>query len=462
MNPTQTVQKNENPLGYAPIKKLLIQFAIPSIVGNLVNALYNIVDQIFIGQGVGVLGNAATNVAFPITSISMALSLMIGIGAASVFNLELGKGKKEKAKQTAGTAFGVLVITGLVLCVLIRSFLKPLMMAFGAQGQILDYSMTYAGITSLGLPFLFFSTGGNPLVRSDGSARYSMLAVITGAALNVILDPIFIFVFHLGVAGAAWATVISQMVSAVLFVIYLPRFKTVHLKIKDFIPKIKILKEIVILGLSPLITQLSLAVMQIVLNNLLRTYGANSIYGSDIPLAVAGIVSKINMIFISIVLGISQGAQPITGYNYGAGNYSRVRAVFKQACKWGIAVSVAAFLIFELFPRQIISIFGSGNDLYYQFATSYLRIFLFCTFLNGLQSVMNLFFSAIGKGVKGGIISLLRQIIFLVPLLLLFSYAGGIEGIKFAGPVADTLAFAITLIMVYFEFKGLSRLEEKS
>lgn len=321
--------KELNPLGYKPIGKLLKSLAIPAIIANLVNALYNVVDQIFIGQGIGYLGNAATNIAFPITTMCLAIGFTLGIGGASNFNLELGKGYPEKSKHTAGTAASTLIIIGIILCITVRIFLEPLMISFGATDKILEYSVEYTGITSYGIPFLLFSIGVNPLIRADGNAKYSMIAIVTGAILNTILDPLFMFVYNWGIAGAAWATVISQIVSATLLFIYFPRFKSVKFSLNDFIPQLHYLKRIISLGFASFIYQFSNMIVLVTTNNLLKIYGKNSIYGSDIPIAVFGIVMKINVIFIAIVLGLVQGAQPIFGFNYGAKNYHRVRETMR-------------------------------------------------------------------------------------------------------------------------------------
>lgn len=458
MSESETIK---NPMGYKPIPKLLFSLAVPAIIANVVNALYNIVDQIFIGQGVGYLGNAATNIAFPITTICMAIGLMVGLGAASSFNLELGRKNTEKAKHVAGTASGLLLISGVFLCILIRIFLEPMMHAFGATDQILHYAMEYTGITSFGIPFLLFSTGINPLVRADGSSTYSMVAIISGALLNTILDPLFIFGFGMGIAGAAWATVISQILSALLLLLYFPRFKSIKLKLKDFIPQFHAIKTIVTLGFSSFIFQFSTMIIQITTNNLLNIYGMTSIYGSEIPIAVAGIAAKINVIFTSIILGIVQGSQPICGFNYGAKNYERVKETVHVLMKATFIVSLIAFACFELFPSQIISLFGSGNDLYFAFATKYMRIFLFFTFANGIQIACTTFFPAIGKAVKGAFLSLTKQIIFLLPLLLLLPQVIGIEGLIFAAPIADCIAFIIAICLLIKELRKMPKNEMK-
>ena len=458
----QIEQNIKNPMGFKPIHKLLLSLAIPAIIANVVNALYNIVDQIYIGQGVGYLGNAATNIAFPITTICMAIGLMVGLGAASNFNLELGRKNPDKAKHVAASAASLLLICGIILCLVIRIYLKPMMLAFGATDQILNYAMEYTGVTSFGIPFLLFSTGINPLVRADGSSAYSMIAIVIGAILNIILDPIFIFNFGMGMAGAAWATVISQIVSAILLLIYFPKFKTVKFSLKDFIPKVSAIKVIVVLGFSSFIFQFSTMIIQIVTNNLLNTYGGTSVYGSEIPIAVAGIVSKINVIFTSVVLGVVQGSQPICGYNYGAGNFKRVRKTVKLLMLITFSISICAFIAFECFPTQIISLFGSGNDLYFEFAAKYMRIFLFFTFINGIQIACTTFFPAIGKAVKGAILSLTKQIIFLLPLLIILPSLIGIDGLIYAAPISDFIAFIVAIVLLIAEFKIMPKeLKEK-
>lgn len=439
----------ENPMGTQPIKKLLMQLAIPAMIANVVNALYNIVDQIFIGQGVGYLGNAATNIAFPITTICLALGLMTGVGAASNFNLELGRKEVEKARKIAGTAVVQLIVMGIAVCVLVQIFLAPLMQLFGATYQIFDYAMEYSRITAYGIPFFLFSTGFNPLVRSDGRATFSMMAIIAGAVLNTVLDPIFIFVFQMGIAGAAWATVISQMVSALLLFAYIPKFRSVKFQWEDFIPHMKQVEAIAALGLTSFIFQISALIVQIVSNNLLKTYGAMSIYGSEIPIAVGGIVSKVFVIFIALIIGMTQGVQPIVGYNYGAKYYERVRQTIFLALKIGFGLSFVTWAVFEIFPLQIIQLFGNGNDLYFEFGIRYMRYFMLFTLINGITILITTFFPAIGKAKTGAFLSLARQLLILLPVMLLMTYIFGVEGMMFATPVSDV----ISLVLCLFFFK---------
>ena len=446
-----------NPLSYKPVGNLLKSLAIPAIIANLVNALYNVVDQIFIGQGIGYLGNAATNIAFPITTMCLAIGLTLGIGGASNFNLELGKGYPEKSKHTAGTAASTLIIIGIILCITVRFFLEPLMIGFGATDKILEYSMEYTGITSYGIPFLLFSIGVNPLVRADGNAKYSMIAIVTGAILNTILDPLFMFMYNWGIAGAAWATVISQIISALLLLIYFPRFKSVKFSLNDFIPQLHYLKRIVSLGFASFIYQFSNMIILVTTNNLLKIYGKNSIYGSDIPIAVFGIVMKINVIFIAIVLGLVQGAQPIFGFNYGAKNYHRVRETMRLLLKVTVSIATILFIIFQVFPKQIISLFGEGDKLYFEFAIKYMRIFLLFISLNSIQISIATFFPSIGKAIKGAIVSLTKQIIVLFPLLLTLPKFFGVEGVIYATPLTDLIAFTVAIIFLINEFKHMPK-----
>ncbi|WP_338953940.1 MATE family efflux transporter [Fusobacterium nucleatum] len=449
--------KELNPLGYKSVGKLLKSLAIPAIIANLVNALYNVVDQIFIGQGIGYLGNAATNIAFPIITMCLAIGLTLGIGGASNFNLELGKGYPEKSKHTAGTAASTLIIIGIILCISVRIFLEPLMKSFGATDKILEYSMEYTGITSYGIPFLLFSIGVNPLVRADGNAKYSMIAIVIGAILNTILDPLFMFVYNWGIAGAAWATVISQIISASLLLMYFPRFKSVKFSLNDFIPQLHYLKRIISLGFASFIYQFSNMIVLVTTNNLLKIYGKNSIYGSDIPIAVFGIVMKINVIFIAIVLGLVQGAQPIFGFNYGAKNYHRVRETMRLLLKVTFSIATILFIIFQVFPKQIISLFGEGDKLYFEFAIKYTRIFLAFISLNSIQISIATFFPSIGKAIKGATVSLTKQLIVLFPLLLILPRFFGVEGVIYATPLTDLVAFTVAIIFLINEFKHMPK-----
>lgn len=447
------MKPSENPLGSEPVSSLLRRFAIPSVIAMLVSALYNMVDQLFIGHSIGVLGNAATNVAFPLSMVCTSIGLLCGIGGAANFNLCMGRKDPEHAKSYVGNAISMLAILGVILCVAVQLFLRPMMLLFGATPDVIDYACTYTRITSIGFPFLIITIGGSNLIRADGSPKFSMLCNLVGAIVNTILDPLFIFVFHMGMAGAALATITGQILSFALVVFYLRGFKTLPLSLSDLKPNMACWARIAALGATPAFNQVAMMVVQIVMNNTLTHYGSNSVYGSDIPLACAGIISKVNMLFFSFVIGISQGLQPIVSFNFGAQKYDRVKDAYKKAVFAATAISIVAFLCFQFFPRQIIGIFGSGSEEYLHFAERYFRIFLFFTFLNGIQPVSSNFFTSIGAPKKGIFLSLTRQIIFLLPLLLIFPYLFGIDGVMYTAPIADLAAASVSIVMVVREFK---------
>ena len=458
---TQTISQTEqgNPLGYEKLPVLLKSYAIPSIIAMLVSSLYNIVDQIFIGQGVGYLGNAATNVSYPLTTICLAIALLIGIGSASCFSLELGAGREEQAARTVGNAVSMMVFMGILYVVAVEWFLTPLLTVFGATQEIMPYAESYTRITAAGMPLLILTNGLSNLARADGSPKYSMICMVVGAVINTILDPIFIFVLHQGVAGAAIATVVGQLVSCLMALYYLKKFRHVKLERRHFIPGFRVYGRIASLGMNGSLNQLALTFVQIVLNNSLTYYGARSVYGSEIPLASCGIVMKTNAILLAVIIGIAQGAQPIIGFNYGAKQYERVRGIYRLALTWNLTVSGIGFLLFQLFPRQIISVFGTGEPLYFEFAIRFLRIFLFMVTINGVQLQSSNFFAAIGKPVKGVILSLTRQVFFLVPLLLVLPFLFGIDGIMFAGPAADLAAFLVTMLLIRQEMRHMKELQ---
>ena len=439
-------QKKVNPLATESEGKLIAKFAIPAIISMLVSSLYNIVDQIFIGQGVGLLGNAATNIAFPVSIICTATALLLGIGSASNFNLCSGAGDHEKASRIAGTGLSMLVICGVIIAAVVLVFLDPLLHLFGVTTKILPYAQDYTGITAFGLPFYILSVGGNHVVRADRSPTYSMVCIMIGAIINTILDPLFIFGFGWGIKGAAWATVIGQVASGVLVIVYFCKFRKMYLSGEMLKPKLSYLGAIISLGLASCINQIAMAIVQIVLNNILRYYGANSVYGSDIPIACVGVISKVNQVFMAICIGISQGSQPIWGFNYGAKKYDRVRQAYRYSVTACTVIATIFFFCFQIFPHQIVGIFGTGSELYFQFAERYLKIFMFMTFANGIQPVSSGFFTSIGMAKLGIVMSLTRQVIFLLPLIIIFPLFMGIDGVMYAGPIADAAAFALAIV----------------
>lgn len=450
-------------LGNAPVTALMIKFAVPSIIAMLVGALYNIVDQLFIGNEVGPLGNAATNIAFPLSTSCLSLALLFGIGGASCFNLSMGRGEREKAPYFVGNAAVMMGICGVVLMVVTKLFLTPLLNLFGSPADVLPLAQEYVGITAWGFPFMIITSGGGHIIRADGSPRMTMVCNLLGAVINTILDAVFVLGFKWGMSGAAYATIIGQIVSGTVAIICIARYKTVHLGLKHLRPRWQFCKKIIAIGMASFFNQLAMMVVQIVMNNLLKTYGALSAYGESIPIAVSGIVTKINQITLSIVIGLGQGAQPIISFNYGARKYDRVRKAFKAAISVGAAVAVAAFILFQLFPREIISIFGDGTEnyteSYFEFGVKSFRIYLFFTWLNCLQPIASTFFTSIGKSFKGAFLSLTRQILFLLPPMIVLPMFIGIDGILWSGPIADFLSGVTAIILSAVEFRIIKKQE---
>lgn len=451
---------DSNPLYYEKIYKLLFKFGTPSIISMLVGALYNIVDQIFIGQGVGINGNAATNVAFPLTTICVSISLFLGLGGASSYSLLLGRGEREKATTIIGNTISLAFIFSLVLTIIVKVFVKKIMYMFGSTEEVLSYAVKYSSITSTGfLPFIFSSMMSH-IIRADGSPRYSMMSVLSGAIANTILDPIFIFYFKMGIAGAALATIIGQFISFALTFKYIFKMKNITLNKESFLLKINNVIKIFTLGLSGGFNQLAMMAVQITMNNVLSYYGNQSIYGGNIPLAVSGIIIKINMIIMAFIIGTGQGSQPIIGFNYGARNYKRVIDTYKLSVFITTMMAIIASILFQLFPRQIVSMFGDGSELYFSFAEEYMRIYMLFMVVNGVQPVTGSFFTSIGKAFKGAFIAMTRQIIFLLPLIIILPKIFGIDGVMYAGPIADAMALIVTILFIRREIKNIKKLEE--
>ncbi|MDE5937232.1 MAG: MATE family efflux transporter [Ruminococcus sp.] len=446
-------EKEQNPLGYAPVSKLMVKFAIPSIIGMLVSALYNIVDQLFIGQGVGTNGNAATNIAFPFSTACIAAALLLGIGGASCFNLTMGRGDTKRAAYFAGNIFTMLIFSGIIISIVTFAFLTPLLKLFGSPDDVLPYAKDYVFVSAFGFPFLILTTGGGHIIRADGSPQITMACNLAGAVINTILDAIFVLGFDWGMKGAAAATVIGQIVSAVMVLVYIKKFKTVTLAKEHFIPKWATVSRICSIGMASCFNQLAIAIVQIVLNNSLKHYGSLSEYGESEPLACAGIIMKVNMIVFSVVIGLAQGTQPIESYNYGAKKYDRVKKAYNLALITGGVISVVSFIMFQIFPKHILSIFGTGTETYFRFGVRFFRIFLFFTWINCIQPISSTFFTSIGKPIKGVFLSLTRQILFFIPVLIILPMFFGIDGIIYTGPVADLLAAVVAVAMTLYEFK---------
>lgn len=451
---------DSNPLYYEKIYKLLFKFGTPSIISMLVGALYNIVDQIFIGQGVGINGNAATNVSFPLTTICVSISLFLGLGGASSYSLLLGRGEREKATTIIGNTISLAFIFSIILTIIVKVFVKKIMYMFGSTEEVLSYAIKYSSITSTGfLPFIFSSMMSH-IIIADGSPRYSMMSVLSGAIANTILDPIFIFYFKMGIAGAALATIIGQFISFALTFKYIFKMKNITLNKESFLLKINNVIKIFTLGLSGGFNQLAMMAVQITMNNVLSYYGNQSIYGGNIPLAVSGIIIKINMIIMAFIIGTGQGSQPIIGFNYGARNYKRVIDTYKLSVFITTMMAIIASILFQLFPRQIVSMFGDGSELYFSFAEEYMRIYMLFMVVNGVQPVTGSFFTSIGKAFKGAFIAMTRQIIFLLPLIIILPKIFGIDGVMYAGPIADAMALIVTILFIRREIKNIKKLEE--
>lgn len=451
------VPQTQSPFATEPIGRLIVKFAVPSVIALLVNSLYNIVDQIFIGWGVGYLGNGATNIVFPITIIALALSMMIGNGGAAYLSLKMGEGEMETAKKGVGNAVTLVTIVSILLAVIFLVWIDPILTLFGATDVLRPFALEYGFIIGAGLPFMMISAAINSMIRADGSPKYAMLSMVIGAIINVILDPVFIFVFQMGVKGAAIATIIGQVASFVVSVLYMPHFKSVQLNKLSFAPCAKVSVNIVIFGLSSFITQFAITIVMALTNNLLAKYGAQSVYGAEIPLTATGIVMKVNQIMIAILLGIATGTQPIIGYNYGAKSYHRVKKALEISLIASEIVSVAAFLIFQFAPMSVVSLFGSEEGLYNEFAVKAFRIFLMLCPLTGFQTIAAVYLQAVGKPVKSAILSLARQIIFFVPTALILPIFLGVERVLWTGPVADGLAFLLSLAFLLYERNHLKR-----
>ncbi len=435
-----------NPLGTERIGRLMVRYAIPSIISIVVNSLYNMVDQIFIGQGVGYLGNAATNIILPVSSILLALGFMIGDGTASYMSLSLGKGDGKDAAYGVGNAITLTVGVSVALLILFEIFLERLCHLFGATEGNLPYALEYGSIIILGFPFAMVDGAFGSIIRADGRPKVSMIGLLIGCVANMILDPIFIFVCHWGVRGAAWATIIGQVLNAVYFVACMLRFKTIQVKKQHLVPKWNVIKRILTLGTSSFISQAAAVFVIAVMNNSLARYGAMSKYGADIPQAALGITMKVSQLITGIALGIASGVQPIFGFNYGSGQYDRVKKTYKLALTSCTLILVVAFFIFQLCPEYIINLFGQESELYMEFAVKCFRVYLLACFMIGAGAVTGIFFQAIGRPAPATLLSLSRQIIFLIPAMLFFGYLWGVEGILWAGPVGDGLSGVISLI----------------
>lgn len=453
---SEQVVTKENPLGYKPIGRLLVEFAVPATISVLVNAVYNIVDQIFIGQGVGYLGNAATTVAFPIMTIVMAFATLVGSGGSAYAAIKLGEKQEEEAEITLNHTFMIALISGIIIAVAGLIFLEPLLRMFGATDTIMPYAKDYASIILIGVPFSILGPCLSNMARTDGQPRLSMYGVLIGAVLNTVLDPIYIFVFHWGVKGAAIATITSQLISAAVLTYYFVKKGSMRLKLSKMRLIPRVTGKIFSLGMSSGITQMVACVMQVVMNNSLVLYGNRTSTGGDVALSAMGIVMKLAMILASICIGIGIGSQAIWGYNFGARHFHRIRKLLKLAILSATISVMIGWLICQIFPQQIIQLFGGGDQKFMDFAVKCLRIYLGGIFCAGFQIVATNYFQATGQPLKASMLSMLRQLLLLVPLILILPLFLGLDGILYAGPAADIASAVIVACFIIPELKKLN------
>ena len=448
-------------LGTAPMGRLLLRFSIPCVLGLLISAFYNIVDQIFIGNSeLGYLGNAATGISFPVICIANAFAWCIGDGAAAFLSICAGRGDGYGAHKCVGTGLTATVLISLVLAALCLAWAEPLMSLFGASPQTLEMSVDYFRIVVAFFPVYLLMNVMNSMIRADGSPTYAMLAMLTGALANIALDPLFIYGLKWGIAGAAWATVLGQVLSFSVCLVYFRKPRLFRLAPGSFLPDRKVLRSILSLGGATFITQLSIVVLSLVCNMMLARYGALSRYGPDIPISVFSIQSKVYTVVCNIVVGIVLGGQPIFGYNYGAGNMRRVREAYRLVLSATLIVGFIAVLIFQLCPQAVIRIFGAGDALYREFALKTFRIYLSLTVVTCLVKMSAIFFQSIGKSLHAMLASLVRDILCFTPLALLLpplleetKPGSGIDGILYAAPISDVVALAVILALTLSFFR---------
>ena len=449
------MENEENILGTEKISKLIKKFSIPCIISLLVNSLYNIVDQIFIGWGVGYLGNGATNVVFPLTMVGLAFALMFGDGTSAYLSLKLGEKKKQDAEK--GVANGIIISSfcAILLCIVSVVCLPQLLNLFGCTDELRPYALGYGMIISIGLPFMMVGTTLNSIIRADGSPQYAMFSMVIGAILNTILDPIFVFVFKMGVEGAAIATVVSQLFTFIINIMYIKKFKSISLNKDKFKVSLSTIRKVSVLGISSFITEMSIVFVIATENNMLAKCGAASKFGPNIPITVLGIVMKISQILNSIIIGIAAGSQPILGYNYGAGKNERVKETLKKVLGISVIISTIAFILFQTIPDKLILMFGNGDENYIEFACLGFRIYLMLCICNGIQIPSGIFFQAIGKSAKSAVLSISRQIAILIPAMIILGNLFGIKGVLYSGPFADAVAFILSVILLVIEVKHL-------
>ncbi|WP_017415026.1 MATE family efflux transporter [Clostridium tunisiense] len=443
-------------LGQGSVGKLLLKFSIPAIIGMIVNALYNIVDRIFIGQipgGVGELALSGVTVTFPMSTVIMAFGMLVGIGSAALISIRLGQQKKDEAEKILGNALMLVIIILVALAIITFPFLDKLLVAFGASEKILPYAKEYIQIIIAGGVIQNIGFGLNAAIRSEGNPKIAMLTMLLGAITNTVLDPIFIFVFDMGVAGAAIATVIAQLASTIWVLYHFTKGKsTLKLRKENFKLDKEIIKSIFAIGMSPFFMQLAASLVGVISNNALLTHGG------DFAIGAMGVISSVAMMCLMPVFGINQGSQPIIGYNYGAKNYKRVKKAWMLAVIAAVAITTTGFLVVELAAPSIIKIFNSNADLV-AIGTHGIRIYLSMLPVIGFQVISTNYFQAVGKAKISMFLSLVRQVIVLIPLLLILPPIFGLNGVWISGPTSDAVASIITVFFVMRELKELKQQE---
>ena len=454
IQPSSNPKVSANPLGSAPVGKLLLQYAVPSIIATLISSLYNMVDQMFIGQRIGFLGNAATTVAYPLTFLCGALTILFSNGSSVNFNVCNGRKETDEALGFAGAGLTLLTLQGVIIGTLVFLFTPAFVRLFGATEEVFPYALTYMRLIAPGLPFLAITSGGTLLIRSDGSPRFALLCSMAGVALNFVLDYLFLFPLNMGIAGAALATVTGQIVSALLAAGYMLRFRTGKLERRHFALTSQKITQITSIGAAGSLNQAAMFIMNLVLNSSLSRYGALSPYGGSEALAAAGVVTKVNFLFYSTIIGCSIGGQPIMGFNFGAGNYDRVKKTSLLVFRYAFFIGAVETACFWLFPHQILSLFGGGAGGYEEFALRYMHEFMLLVVLAGVLPVSMNTMVSIKRPRNGIIISLSKQLV-LIALLLILPRFMGIDGVLISGPVADFLVAVAAFVVIRSAFRTL-------
>jgi Na+-driven multidrug efflux pump len=440
------------------LNQLMMKYSIPCILSLLIASLYNMVDQVFIGRGVGYLGNGATTVVYPITVIALAIALWIGDGCAAHLSICQGKKDSEQANKSVANAIIIVLLFSILMLALCFAFKHQILQMFGATENNYAYAEEYFNIILLGIPFYMFGSAMNSIIRADGSPQFALMSTLLGCIMNVILDPIAIFVLGWGMKGAAIATIAGQIATALLTFIYLLHSKNIKLHKNSFRLNIGIMKTISTLGISSFLTQISIVLIMAVMNNALVSYGALSKYGSDIPLTVVGIVMKMFAIAIAFIVGVASGCQPIVGYNRGAGRHDRVKELYKKMMIIEFIIGLIATLCFELFPIQLINLFGKDNGaLYNEFAVLAFRIYLSSTTLCAIQKASSIFLQSIGKPIQSMVLSLARDFVLLAPLCIILPVHLGVVGPLYAAPIADIICLIITICIMAYTLKGIDQ-----